>query len=76
MTRVAAGLLVGMVLVLGICLLDGDEQAGQDLCLAFLMLAHASDVGHPLEPAGRLTPVPSHGAPLASLDRPVPPPRA
>jgi hypothetical protein len=40
------------------------------------MLAHASDVGHPLEPAGRLTPVPSHGAPLASLDRPVPPPRA
>jgi hypothetical protein len=76
MTRGVAAFLVGVVLILGTCFLDGNGQAAPDLCLALLAVAHGPEVDCPLALVGTLVPALNHGAPLVLLDRPVPPPRA
>jgi hypothetical protein len=76
MTRLAAVLLIGVVLILGTCLLDGDGPAGQELCLAFLAFTHGPDLGGPPGLTGTLVPALAHGIPLVRLDQVVPPPRA
>lgn len=75
MTRVVTLLLIGMVLVLGTCLLDGSEGTGQDLCGVPVLLPLGAGIGRPLGVTGTLAPLPAIQAGLVSLDRPVPPPR-
>jgi hypothetical protein len=76
MIRAVTFLLMGLVLVLGTCLLDGDDPAGQDLCFAFLALTDGAELGCPLGLTGTLVRCSRTALQLVPLDRPVPPPRA
>jgi hypothetical protein len=76
MRRAVIFLLIGLVLIAGTCLLDRDDPAGQDLCVAFLAVTAGAGFDCPLGVTGTLVPVRAREAVLVPLDRPVPPPRA
>jgi len=75
-TRLIALLAVALVLVLGTCLLDRDESAGEDLCLLATASTHGPDLGALRGLAGILALEPSGATPAFRLDLPEPPPKA
>lgn len=70
--------LVAVTLVVGVslCILDADDGTGVDLCSVVLLPVAGLVLGAPQPLIGRLVPVQIPNHPGASLDRPVPPPRA
>ncbi len=76
MTRLTALFAVTLLLVLGTCLLDGSESAGEDLCLVVVAVTRAPDLGPPRGLVGMVALEPPGATPLFSLDLPAPPPKA
>ena len=69
---VAVALLAGASL----CIFDADDGTGLDLCGVVLLPVAAVVLGAPQPLVGRMVPVRIPMPPGASLEHPVPPPRA
>lgn len=66
---------IAVIVAAGLCLLDGDEAGGQDLCAPSLMVTVALLLGFPLGSAGHYLPALVRIRPLYP-DLPAPPPKA
>jgi hypothetical protein len=75
MTRAVTLLLVGLVIIAGACLLDGDHVSGGHPCGPYLARSTGIECD-PLGLTGTLEPLSAQGAVRLAPDQPVPPPRS
>jgi len=65
-----------VIVAAGLCLLDGNQVGGVDLCAAFVAAMPMSVAAFPLPVTGRSLPALASLRPLYLPDLPAPPPKA
>lgn len=74
--RLTALAAVIVIAAAGLCLLDGDEVGGVELCAASVAVALTLPLAFPMPVTGRFLPALATIRPLYRPDLPVPPPKA